>query len=63
MLRFAAALWLTLLVAVAHASLTDVAAVLGYFDDPGRATDSEIPRLIIRGLKESTRPAVLGGSS
>ena len=30
--RFAAALWLTLLVAVAHASLTDVAAVLGYFD-------------------------------
>jgi hypothetical protein len=59
--RFAAALWLTLLVAVAHASLTDVAAVLGYFDDPGRAADSEIPRLIIRGLKESTRPAVLGG--
>lgn len=59
--RFAAALWLTLLVAVAHASLTDVAAVLGYFDDPGRATDSQIPRLIIMGLKESTRPAVLGG--
>ena len=59
--RFAAALWLTLLVAVAHASLTDVAAVLGYFDDPGRATDSQIPRLIIMGLKESTRPAALGG--
>ena len=59
--RFAAALWLTLLVVVVHASITDVAAVFGYFDDPGRATDSEIPRLIIRGLKESTRPAVLGG--
>ena len=60
-LWFAAALWVTLLVAVVHASITDVAAVLGYFDDPGRATDSEIPRLMIRGLKESTRPAVLGG--
>jgi len=58
---FAAALWVTVLVCVVHASVTDVAAVLGYFDDPGRATDSEIPRLIIRGLKESTRPAVLGG--
>lgn len=60
-LRFIAALWLTLLVSVVHASVTDVAAVLGYFDDTARASDSEIPRLIIAGLKESTRPAVLGG--
>jgi hypothetical protein len=59
--RFVAALWLTLLVSVVHASITDVAAVLGYFDDPARASDSEIPRLIIMGLKESTRPAILGG--
>src|SRR5262245_924310 len=60
-LRFVAALWVTLLVSVVHASVTDVAAVFGYFDDPARATDAQIPRLIIMGLKESTRPAALGG--
>jgi hypothetical protein len=34
--RFIAALWLTLLVAVVHATVTDVAAVFRYFEDPGR---------------------------
>ena len=57
-LRFVTALWLTLLVAVVHASITDVAAVCGYFQDPGHALD---PRTVLIGLKESTRPAVLGG--
>jgi hypothetical protein len=60
-LRFVTLLWVTLLVSVVHATVTDVAAVLGYFDDEARATDAQIPRLIIAGLKESTRPAVLGG--
>ena len=57
-LRFVAALWLTLVVSVVHASITCVAAVFGYFQDPARALD---PRLVLIGLKESTRPAVLGG--
>jgi hypothetical protein len=57
-LRFVAALWLTLVVSVVHASITCVAAVFGYFQDPGRALDA---RTLLIGLKESTRPAVLGG--
>lgn len=60
-LRFAAALAVTLVVAVVHASITDLAAVFGYFQDPGRAPDPQIPRTLLIGLKESTRPAVLGG--
>jgi hypothetical protein len=60
-LRFVAALWLTLLVAIVHASVTDLAAVFRYFEDPGRAPDSQIARTLLIGLKESTRPAALGG--
>jgi len=60
-LRFVAALWVTLLVAVVHATVTDVAAVFRYFEDPARAPDSEIARTLLIGLKESTRPAALGG--
>jgi hypothetical protein len=60
-LRFIAALWLTLLVAVVHASVTDLAAVFRYFEDPARAPDAEIARTLLIGLKESTRPAALGG--
>jgi hypothetical protein len=60
-LRFVALLWLTLLVAVVHASVTDVAAVFRYFEDPARAPDNQIVRLLFTGLKESTRHAALGG--
>jgi hypothetical protein len=60
-LRFIAALWLTLLVAVVHATVTDLAAVFRYFEDPARAPDSQVTRLLLTGLKESTRPAALGG--
>ena len=60
-LRFVALLWLTLLVAVVHASVTDVAAVFRYFEDPVRAPDNQIVRMLFMGLKESTRPAALGG--
>ncbi|HEY7375278.1 MAG TPA: hypothetical protein VIF57_24170 [Polyangia bacterium] len=60
-LRFVAAVWLTLLVAVVHATVTDVAAVFRYFEDPGRAPDAQIARTLLIGLKESTRPAALGG--
>lgn len=60
-LRFVGLLWLTLLVAVVHASVTDVAAVFRYFEDPVRAPDNQIVRMLFMGLKESTRPAALGG--
>jgi hypothetical protein len=58
---FIAALWVTLAVAVLHAGLTDVAAVFRYLEDPARAPDGQVARLLMTGLKESTRPAVLGG--
>ena len=60
-LRFVALLWLTLVVAVVHSSVTDVAAVFRYLEDPARAPDGQFARLLVTGLKESTRPAALGG--
>ena len=60
-LRFVSILWLTLLVVIVHATITDVAAVFHYFEDPVRAPDNEMARTLMIGLKESTRPAVLGG--
>jgi hypothetical protein len=60
-LRFVAVLWVTLMVAVVHATVTDLAAVFRYFEDPVRAPDSQIARTLLIGLKESTRPAALGG--
>ena len=44
-----------------HATVTDVAAVFRYFEDPARAPDTQIVRMLFIGLKESTRPAALGG--
>lgn len=60
-LRFVSILWLVLLVVITHATVTDVAAVFHYLEDPGRAPDAQLARLLITGLKESTRPVVLGG--
>ena len=60
-LRFLAVLWVTLLVAVVHATVTDVAAVFRYLEDPARAPDGQMARLLVAGLKESSRPAALGG--
>ncbi|HXU02896.1 MAG TPA: hypothetical protein VN903_18145, partial [Polyangia bacterium] len=60
-LRFVAVLWLTLLAAVVHATVTDLAAVFRYFEDPARAPEAEMARTLLVGLKESTRPAALGG--
>ena len=60
-LPFIAALWVTLVVAVAHATVTDVAAVFRYLEEPARAPDGPVVRLLMMGLKESTRPAALGG--
>jgi len=60
-LPFVAALWVTLVVVVVHATVTDVAAVFRYLEDPARAPDGQVARLLVAGLKESTRPAALGG--
>jgi hypothetical protein len=60
-LRFIAVLWVTLVVAVTHATVTDVAAVFAYLEDPARAPDGQMARLLVTGLKESSRPAALGG--
>jgi hypothetical protein len=60
-LSFVAAMWVTLLVTVAHATLTDVAAVLAHAQDPARAPDDQLVRILMVGLKESTRPAAFGG--
>jgi hypothetical protein len=48
-------------VIVAHATVTDVAAVFHYLEDPVRAPEGQVVRLLVGGLKESTRPAALGG--
>lgn len=60
-LRFVSALWLTLIVVVVHAVVTDVAAVCDHASDSTRAPDAQLPRILLVGLKESTRPAALGG--
>ena len=60
-LPFVAALWLTVGVVVGHAVITDLAAVFRYLEDPTRAPDPQFARLLVTGLKESTRPAALGG--
>jgi len=56
--RFVAILWLTLLATVAHATVTDLAAVFSYFERTGQPPEA---RVLLMGLKESTRPAALGG--
>jgi hypothetical protein len=60
-LPFIAALWVTLVVTVVHATVTDVAAVLHHLEEPSRAPDGLVARMLMMGLKESTRPAALGG--
>jgi len=61
-LRFALAVAATLLVAMTHAMLTNVAAVFWYVQDPERAPDAELARTVFTGLMESTRPGALGGA-
>jgi len=60
-LRFVAALWVTLAVVVVHAVVTCIAAVCAHASDPDRAPDALLTRMLLVGLKESTRPAALGG--
>ena len=55
------AIWLTVLCAVVHGMLVDVAAVLRGVSDPDRFPDAILVRVLFTGLKESSRPGALGG--
>lgn len=58
---FIASLWVALLVLVVQATISDVAAVFSYLEDSVRAPEGRVARILLGGLKESTRPAGLGG--
>jgi hypothetical protein len=60
-LRFVGLLWLTLAAAITHAVITDVAAVCRAVSDPDWRGNPEVVRMLFAGLKESSRPAALGG--
>ena len=60
-LRFVAVLWLTLLVADRSRDGHRRRGGLSLLEDPARAPDGQMARLLVMGLKESTRPAALGG--
>jgi hypothetical protein len=61
-LRVALALAVLLIVTVAHATWTDLAAVFDHISDPARTPEAELTRTLFVGLKESTRPGALGGA-
>jgi hypothetical protein len=59
-LPFLGVLALTLLTFIATGLIADVANVFKYLADPGRVPDAMLPRIFAEGLKESSRPALLG---
>jgi hypothetical protein len=61
-LRFAIAMSALLIVSMMNAMLTDVATVFWHLQEPSRVPDAEFVRVLVTGLKESTRPGVLGGA-
>jgi len=54
-------LWLTLIAVVIHAVVMDVAAVFRFLENPAGVPDGQLARVLFVGLKESSRPAALGG--
>ena len=48
---------------VVHASVTDVAAVFRYFEDPARAPDGQIARLLFGASRNRRAPPRWAGSS
>ena len=61
-LRFIASMVAVLVAAVVHGVLTNVAMVFWYLEDAVRAPDEQFLRILVTGLKESTRPFGLGGA-
>lgn len=61
-LAFTAAMWLTLVSAIVHATWTDLAAVMAYLSDATqKQPDMQVVPILFQGLKESTRPGTMGG--
>lgn len=60
-LAFTAAMWLTLVSAIVHATWTDLAAVMAYLSEASQKPDAPVAQILFTGLKESTRPGALGG--
>jgi len=60
-LAFTAAMWLTLVSAIVHATWTDLAAVMGFLAEASQKPDAPVVQILFTGLKESTRPGALGG--
>jgi hypothetical protein len=59
-LRFVVALCLSLVASIATACTADVAKVFFYLESPDRVPDALFLRILAEGLKESSRPAMLG---
>ena len=60
-LGFVVGMIITTLSAVLHATWTDVGAVFRYLESRDRVPDADFARILVEGLKESTRPGALGG--
>jgi len=59
-LRFVIAMSLSLVASIATACTADVAMVFWYLQSPERVPDAMFHRILAEGLKESSRPAMLG---
>lgn len=59
-LAFTGLMWLTCLSAVLHALITNAATVFGFLGE-GEVADAMFFRILMVGLKESSRPGALGG--
>lgn len=60
-LGFSVGMIVTTLSATVHTTWIDLGSVFRYLESPERAPDAEIVRILMVGLKESTRPGALGG--
>jgi hypothetical protein len=59
---FVAAMGLTTVVSTVHATWTDFGAVFHTLSDEKRVPDAQMPRALMNGLMESTRPGSFGGA-
>jgi hypothetical protein len=59
-LRFITALSLTLLAFIVGSVTAGAAKVFWYLESPERVPDAMLPRIFAEGMKECSRPAVLG---
>ncbi len=60
-LGFAAGMWATTLAQIVCATLGALAAVFRTMSDPAAVPDDKVTRTLFEGLKECTRPGLLGG--